>query len=193
MLPIVTALIASATIREHIPFPIWIAIFMGFVGMLIVLQPGLIAWNWGYITIFLAIIFESPFFILTRRYHKEEFAFTTVFYPQCITAILLFITCYVIGGYELSTINTSKFYYILLIVLFNIVAQLFINGSLKHIDANIATNMQYSQVIWGLIAGYVFFREVPTNQFLLLGTAIILISGYTVCTGHLPFSKKKYN
>lgn len=191
MLPIVTAVIASITIREYIPPRIWLAIIMGFVGMLIVLRPGFVTLNWGYITMFLAIVFEAPFFILARRYHKKEFVFTTMFYPQCITSGLLYITCYVLGGYNISTISFSHFHYILLIVLFMLLAQLFINLSLKRTDTNIATNMQYSQVIWGLLAGYIFFNEIPTNKFLILGTLIILISGYTVCTGHLPFIKKR--
>lgn len=191
MLPIITALIASMTIKEHISQTIWFAIILGFVGMLLVLRPGIAPWSWAYVTAFIAVLLEAPFFILTRKFHQKEYIFTTIFYPQIIASVCTYLIFYVLGHHSIQSIDFSKYYGIIFMTICSIFAQLCITYSFKKNDANISTSMQYSQVIWGLVFGYFVFKDVPTSPMLVLGTIIIIISGYTVSTGHIPFFSRK--
>lgn len=191
MLPIVTAIIATIFLKEHIFPTIWIAIFMGFVGMLLVLRPGIAPWSWAYATAFTAILLEAPFFILARKFHQKDYIFTTIFYPQIVSSICLYLIFFVFGTHTIQAIDFSKYYGIIILTICSISAQTCITYSLTKNDANISTSMQYSQVIWGLLYGYLVFKNLPTHPLLILGTIIIILSGYTVSTGHLPFFRKK--
>ncbi len=191
MLPIFTALLVSFTIKEKIPRLVWMAIVIGFVGMLIVVRPGIAPWNWGYVSALVAVLCEAPFFILARRYHRNEHPLVVVFYSQLIALVVYFIVFSLILDINISLKEISHIWAMIMMGIFNILAQTLIIFSLKSNDANISTSMQYSQVIWGALIGYFIFGDLTAfNPFFLVGTCIIIVSGYVVSTGRLPFQKK---
>ena len=55
-------------------------------------------------------------------------------------------------------------------------AGLFISVSARTLESSIFAPIQYSQLIAGLILGYLFFQDLP-DLFEIIGSIIIILSG----------------
>ena len=56
-------------------------------------------------------------------------------------------------------------------------AHLCVNRSLKLAPAAVVTPYQYSQIVWGVLFGYLVFGDVPDAR-LLSGSALIIAAGF---------------
>ncbi len=73
-------------------------------------------------------------------------------------------------------------------------AGLFISVSARTLESSIFAPIQYSQLIAGLILGYLFFRDLP-DLFEIIGSIIIILSGIFIIyidtqSGIRPFTSK---
>ena len=55
-------------------------------------------------------------------------------------------------------------------------AHMCINRALKIAPASVVVPYQYTTIVWAIILGYIFFRDVPTVT-MLIGAAIIIAAG----------------
>lgn len=189
-LPLITALLGGIFLKEHISLLTWGAIVVGFIGVLIILRPGLTVVPQGYIFILLAVVIEAPMFLLIRLFHKDEHPFTTLFYPVIFTIVILGVLIIVLDQ-SFEILRLSHVFMFMGMGIASCSAQGFIAYSLKTTDAHITLSMQYTQMIWGILAGWLLFKDIVFDPFLMVGTIIIIFAGYTVITHRLPFMRAR--
>ena len=193
LLPIFTALCGYIFLKEKISRISGLAIIGGFIGILIVLRPGITSFSWGHVSFFIGIIAEAPFFVMMRHYHKNENPFAVIIYASILsTVIMVFIA--LLTETSLALITPYHIFIFTIGSVFYLLAQVLIIFSLSHLKAHTSISMQYTQIIWGVLLGALFFKEYDAfNIFFIIGVVIIITSSYTVATGIIPFSKKNKN
>lgn len=191
LLPMFTAIFGAIMLKEHISKVSLYAIISGFIGIIIVLRPGIVPFSWGYISLLVAIIIEAPFFIMAKKYHKGESPIVIMVYTSIISAVLLIIIAFS-AGVPLQIVESWHILLFLAGSICYVIAQSLLIFSLSRIPVHTSIAMQYTQIIWGTTFGFLFFQE--TNAFdiaFITGTAMIIISSYTTATGRFPFISKK--
>ncbi len=191
LLPIFTALFGAMFLKEHISKTSLLAILGGFIGILIVLRPGVVPFSWGYVAFFVAVMTESPFFIMARHYHKGEDPLSVIVYVSLISMVILIIIA-ISTGVSLTLVSSWHVFIFIVGSIFYILAQGLIIFSLSHISAHTSIAMQYTQIVWGTVLGFLLFQETEAfNTLFILGVIIIIFSSYVVAAGSVPFLKKK--
>ncbi len=169
--PIYVAALAPFLLKEHVGWRRWTAIIVGFVGVVIALQPA--GRDLGPATI-VSIIGPLAFaaFIVSGRSLRNTPDTTLVFW-QIIAAL--------VAGLVLSPFDwvTPTFRDTLLLALLGVVAMaahMLVNRALKLADASTLAPLQYTLLFWAVIFGYIFFNDVP-NLAVYIGAALIVAAG----------------
>ena len=190
-LPLFTVLFARLFIKEKISMVQLSGIFGGFLGILVILQPGLVRFSFGYVFALLGVGLEAPMFVMIRHYHKEDHPFNIAFYSNLVALLLLFITELIYNTGASVVMDYRIFTFIMLFAVISVINQFLLNFSLKYLKAGLSLSMQFSQIIWGAIFGYIFFKDTEYNISYFIGTAIIIFCSVIVTTNKIPFVKTK--
>lgn len=169
--PIFVTAGAAFFLGEHVGWRRWIAIAVGFCGVLVALQPSAQTISWpalialGGSTSFAALM-------LVTRFLRDT--------PDMVLVSSQFVGTLVFGGLiaPLGWV-TPSFPHLGLFLLascFSVGAGLCLNRSLILAPASVVVPYQYSMIIWAVIFGYVAFGDVPAPHT-LAGAAIIIGAG----------------
>lgn len=85
--PLIVAALAVPLLGEHIGWRRAAAIFVGFVGVLIVVRPGMTAVHPAFIAAFLSMLAYSLLIIVTRQLASHDSSLVTLFYGTIVGAI----------------------------------------------------------------------------------------------------------
>ena len=188
--PIFIALLAWLLIGEKINKRILIAIFSGWIGIQIVVQPlwgstsGNLITVISIITALCGALLTALAYITVRKLSRNEHQLVIVFYFPLIsipiTIPFLFEQAVIPKGIE--------WLYILGIGVFTQLGQLFITKGLCIIPASFAGAINYSQVLFATIWGVLIFSE-PLNIYILVGAAFVLSATLITLSGLTNFQK----
>jgi len=176
--PIFISIFAVFLIKERINFNLILALFLGWFGILIILNPyHSISYEIDKFAIFIAFtgaITTSLAYISVKKLSKQEDIFIIIKYFPLISVITLFPIVYL----NWITPQTNDLIWIIGIGIFTQVGQTFLTLGLKNLPASQASSINYLQVIFGSLWGiYIFGENITINFvigsiFVLLGTII---------------------
>ena len=110
--------------------------------------------------------------ILIRKYGNNQSSIAFTFYGFLSATIINGLLC---SQNHNPLIQFDIYIFILCGVLIGI-AGLFISVSARILESSVFAPIQYSQLLAGLILGYLFFRDLP-DLFEIIGSIIIILSG----------------
>ena len=170
--PIVVVVFSVIFLKETISPKIWIVIFIGFFGVLVVMRPGLSVFDPMSLIPLAAAFFLGLYQIVTRKVSEYDKNETSLFYSG-ITGITLmgFISLFFWENITLDFfplfIGVGIFYSFG--VYFQIIA-------LSKARASLIQPFHYTLIFWAIIFGYFFYGDIP-DVFTIIGALIIAISG----------------
>ncbi|WP_439136917.1 DMT family transporter [Roseicyclus sp.] len=169
--PIYVALLAPIFLRETVGMLRWAAILLGFVGVIIALEPT--GQGFG-IAGLIAVLgsFCFALMLITGRHLRETPDIALVFW-QLIGAGLAGFVAAPVGWIMPSSLDWA------LLALVGVVAMgahLCVNRALKLADAGLLAPLQYTLLLWAIILGWIFFDDIPRTT-MLVGAAIIVLGG----------------
>ncbi len=172
--PIYVAAMSPFLLGEKVGWRRWTAIAVGFVGVMIALQPSAEALTWPAL-ISIAGSWCFGMMMLTGRMLRGTPDTTLVFW-QTLGALA--------AGLVLAPIGwvTPTLFDLGLLALVGIVAMLahiFVNRALKLADAVIVAPFQYTLLLWAIVYGYLVFGDVPAAHT-LIGGGIIIAAGFFI-------------
>lgn len=172
--PIFATLLSILFLSEKVGKHRWLAIALGFVGVVIVLRPGMEGAPSlvGLLFALTGALFAASVTVTLRRLGRTESATSIVFW--------FFIACCVVGG-SISLFNGhshSLMGYAILAGggLAGGVAQLLMTSSLRHASVSTLAPLDYLQMVGAVILGWSLFSDVPTAGT-LTGAGLIAFSG----------------
>ncbi|MEO3430663.1 DMT family transporter [Pelagibius sp. CAU 1746] len=170
--PLLVAVLAIPLLGEHIGPRRWLAIFIGFVGVLIVIRPGLGLVHWAAGLSMITAVAGALYNITTRKLAGVDRAVTTQFYSALIGAIV--ITPLVPFVWQAPDLTG-----ILLMLLLGAL------GGLGHwmlilahrlAPAPILAPFLYIQLLPMILLGYMVFGDFP-DEWTLVGAGVVVFSG----------------
>ncbi|MDF2373659.1 MAG: DMT family transporter [Rhizobiaceae bacterium] len=173
--PLLITALSVPMLGETVRMRRWIAVFVGILGMLVVLRPGYSEFSLGHLAALLAACGSALASIIVRRIGSEERTAVLIFYPML--ASMLVMACilpFVYKPVELSDLGLMA-----LIGFLVIAAQLAIIAAYRGAPAVFVAPIQYSQILWATVFGYIFFNDIP-DKWVGIGAAIIIGSGLFV-------------
>ncbi|MEC7944226.1 MAG: DMT family transporter [Pseudomonadota bacterium] len=150
----------------------WVAIFIGFLGVLIIIRPGLGIMHWAALLPLATAVFYALYQILTRVAGRTEDTKTSLFWTSTVGVITM--SCIVplvwkvpnaqAWAIMIATGALFGFGHYLLIRAFEVAT------------VSTLSPFLYTQIVWVTILSIIIFNQVP-DEFSILGTVIVISSG----------------
>lgn len=170
--PIFMAILAVLVLGERFRIYRWSAIFLGFVGMLIILRPGLVAIDTGALLVIGSAALWAVAMIIIKIQSRTESSLTIVAYMGIFLGVFSIAPAvWVWQPFGLQTLG-----FMVLIGLFGSIAQMAISESLKETDSTALMPFDFLKLIWTAMIGVWFFSEIP-DIYTWIGAIVIFLSG----------------
>jgi drug/metabolite transporter (DMT)-like permease len=170
--PLLITVLAIPVLGEKVGLPRWIAVLVGLAGVMVVLRPGTTELGLGHLAALAAALGGSVAAIVVRKIGAEERPVVMLLYPMVVNFIVMAALLPLV--YEPMPIDHLGMLGV--IAVFAWTANRLVIAAYQSGEAAIIAPMQYSQIIWASLYGFLFFDEVidgPTA----LGAGIIIASG----------------
>ncbi|MDA9357258.1 DMT family transporter [Candidatus Thioglobus sp.] len=172
-LPLAITMAAALFLAEPVGWRRWSAILVGFVGVLIVVRPGLEGFNIYSLSAFMAIIFLTIREIATRKLTSEVPTITVVL--STAVGSTLFAGIMMIGS-EWDTVSAVSWLLILGAAVAVLIATLLSVMAMRIGDIGFVSPFRYTSMLGAIGLGILMFGDWP-DQPTLVGTVIIVSTG----------------
>lgn len=170
--PIFTTVLAGLLLRDAIGWRRSIAIFVGFIGVLIVLRPGSGVISLASIAVLASAFFYACLAITARHLAGTENSFALSLY--------VLIGPLIVGGLltpnEWQAPSSAHWGLFALAGALSVGAWLGIVGAYRRASPALLAPLEYTALIWAALGGYLIWNEVP-DQWVYVGGAVIVSSG----------------
>lgn len=171
--PIFATILGAIVLKEKTGRHRWGAVIIGFLGVLVVTQPGSGHFPlFGAIVGLLAALFVAIVAITLRQIGKTESAGTTVFWFSVLSLPPLG----AVYAFQLQAHDWATWANLVAIGLVGGVAQLALTASVRFAPVSTVIPMDYSSLIWGTFYGWLIFGSWPT-AWTWIGAPVIIASG----------------
>jgi len=192
--PLFITLLSIALLGERVSARRWLAVIGGFLGVVIMLRPGSEIFEWASLLPVGAALFYGLSQIIARRLGRSERASTLAFYGNVIFILGGLVLAAALGsgqyadeshlslGFMLRGWTESTPIDLLLMMLCGVIAAVAIfllTRAYVIAEANVVAPFEYTALIWGVLYGWVFWRDLP-DVTAWAGIAIIVASGLYV-------------
>lgn len=178
-------------LKERTNFRQWLAIGIGFLGTIFLIQPDLSSINsWGIFFGFAAPLSSAFMFVFLRQIGKTEYPVSAALWYNMTGAGLMLLWCLLF----VSDFEISGEYWVILIS-FGLVAsfqQASMAFSHKYADAGTLAPLNYLSIPISMVAGYFLFNET-FDRYFIIGTFAIIFSTYFVSLRKMRQAKKNTN
>jgi drug/metabolite transporter (DMT)-like permease len=170
--PLLITLISIPILGERVGIHRILAVIVGLLGVIVVLRPGSAHLGLGHLAAGATAVFGALASVIVRKIGRDERTAVLMLYPMAANFIVM-------GGllaFVYKPMPIEHLGGIATISALGFVAGLLLIGAYRNGDAAIIAPMQYSQIIWATIYGYLLFGErvdLPT----VIGAGIIIASG----------------
>ena len=171
--PIWVVIFSMIFLSEKIRTKRWVAVGLGFIGVLIISKPGFNNLNYYYIfPIIFCIGFAGVSILIRKLTLAGETVWLIAFYFS-VASGLGGLATFPLGDWIMPT----KYDLVLLILvgLLGGIANLTLTQSYKLAEVTLTTPLKYLSLVFAIIFGFYFFNEVPSINT-LLGSGLIVIS-----------------
>jgi len=169
--PIYIAALSHVFLGEKVGWRRWLAIVVGFGGVVIALRPSTASLSLSSLFALLGSLSFAISMILGRRLRGTSD--TTLVTLQTLGSLVLGLVLALADWRAPGVLDWAA---LLLLGVVSCVAHLLITRALKLAPASTLAPLQYTLLLWGVVFGVVFFGDVPDSQ-LLVGSAIIVLAG----------------
>ena len=188
--PLFLTMLSHFFLNEKVGIRRWVAVIIGFIGVLIVSRPGTIHFSLSYLGLIFSALLMSVNIALVRKFSGNQSSISFTFYA--------FLSATIVNG--LLTINNHIFMDFndtLILLLCGIICGLAGNCltiASKFLESSVFAPIQYSQIIYGSILGFLIFNDLP-DFYEIVGSIVIVLSGIYIIyretvKGIRPFMKQ---
>jgi len=175
--PILVVLLAGTLLGERVGILGWIAVIMGFIGVLLVARPGGNLDGLGILFAFMAATCGAIYQLLSRMLASTEKSITLLFYSAIVGSIFFGI------AFPWFWENRHPTYLELSLFVFMGAAgglgHYFFTMAYRHAPASLLAPVTYIQLVWAGLLGWFLFDNTP-HGLSILGMSIVAASGLLI-------------
>ena len=172
--PLLVTTFAFWILKEQVSGSRWVAVLVGFVGVLLVINPTK-SFDWNFLLPLLAAVCYSLYQIMTRHFSNREHPVTTLFYTGMVGSLLISIVVPVFWVTP-QLADLPKF---LFLGFAGAVGHFMLIKAMELEDASFLSPLAYVQLFWVTLFGYLAFDHLPSTSG-FVGMAIIIGAGLYV-------------
>ena len=150
----------------------WTAVILGFVGVLIVVNPNDLKFGFAFLYPLVSAVFITQRDTVTKKYLKNFDSLQVVFITSL--SVTIFFSFGMILNYQ--PINLEIFIYIFLSAIFVTMGYYFSVLTIKTANISTTSPFRYTIIIFGIVLGYFIFKETPSIN-MIIGSLLIIGSG----------------
>jgi len=169
--PIFTTIFSIFLLSEKVGIYRWLAVLVGFIGILIITEPGISELNIYYIFPIIFCLGLSYVAITLRQLSSTEPVWLISLFFSIAITFLSFLT--IPFGWVMPSFN--HFIILSLIGVFGGVSNLWLSQSYKYSEVSLVTPLKYLTLVFAIIFGYFIWGEIPTVKT-LIGAFLVIIS-----------------
>ena len=169
--PIIVVLLSFIIFREKIYMYRILALVIGFIGMLIIVRPGIVDFNIGTIMILISLTFWSLIIIVSKFVSKDDSPITMVTYQY--TLMTIFALPLAIYFWQMPSLQSLIFVFIGAIS--GTILHLSLALSYKYAELSVTQPVWFSGLIFGSVFGFFVFNETP-DVWTWIGGAVVFSS-----------------
>lgn len=170
--PMITTVLSSVLLKEKVGIFRTSAVFIGFVGVLIMIQPDQGALEIGSIFAIFATIFYAFSIITIRHMSWSESSMAIVFWNN----IIWFAVSLIFLPFIWVTPNWTDLGVFLCVGFLGFASHFCITQSLQSAQPAIVTPFEYSALLWATLLGALFWNEWPSDKTYIGASVIISAS-----------------
>ena len=155
--PVLVVALSALILRENVSLKTWIAIFIGFIGVIIIMRPGLSIFDPKSLIPLAGAFFLSTYQIVTRKVSEKDSNETSLFYTSVVGILLIGLIGY---NFWQPLVEYSYIYFIGMGLFFSI-GLYFQIIALSMARAGIIQPFHYTLIFWAIILGYIFYDDLP--------------------------------
>jgi drug/metabolite transporter (DMT)-like permease len=169
--PVFMVLLSMPMLKERIGHHRWVAVLGGFAGVLIILRPGGMAFQWALLLPLAAAAVNALRDVLTRRMSRSESSMSILFWSNIILMAGGFATLPL--GWK--AVDAQAALWIVAAGVFNGTAHFCMIEALRTGEASLLAPIRYTALLWAALFGYLIWGEVP-DAWLWAGAAVVVAS-----------------
>lgn len=176
--PLAITLGAALFMGEQVGWRRWAAILTGFLGVLIIIRPGLEGFNPAALFVLVAVGGIAARDLLTRLVPANTSSMVVSFYGA--TSFVLAVPLLMLAGEPAVALSRTTGLYLAIGVFFGIIGYYMIVVAMRLGEASAIMPFRYTRLLFSIVLGYIVFDESP-DALTYLGAVLIIASGlYTV-------------
>ena len=182
--PIFTTIFSIFFLSERVGYFRWLAVFIGFIGILIISEPGFSSLNVYYIFPVIFVLGMSYVAISIRQLSSTEPVWLiSLFFSAAITIAGLLTLPFgwiMPSFYDLTLLSMIGF--------FGGVANLWLSQSYKFSEVSLVTPLKYLALVFAIVFGYLIWGEVPSLKT-LVGAILVIASSIIIFRREIALKK----
>ncbi len=169
--PLFTTVLAILVLGEVIRFHRTAALLLGFIGILIIIRPGYVPFEFGTILMLIASFSFSFVLIFVKKLSATDSSLTIIFYH------LLYMTpaFFILSIFYWENINLNQLIIFILMGVSGLLSHWCLAQAFKFSDTTFVMPLQFTKLIWASLIGLFIFSEKP-DIWTWIGGVIIFIS-----------------
>ena len=173
--PIFTTIFSIFLLKEKVGLYRWLAVFVGFVGIIVITEPGFSSLNFYYIYPIIFCIGLSYVAIAIRKLSTTEPVWLISFFFSFSIAILGLLSLF--QGWVMP--NFLDLFLLSMVGILGGLANLWLSQSYKLSEVSLVTPLKYLALVFAIIFGYFIWSEVPTLKT-LMGALLVILSSFII-------------
>ena len=173
--PLFAAVLSVIILGERFRLRRWSAIFVGFIGALIILRPGMVPLDTGSLLVIFAAAMWGFTLIVIKVLGRTESSLTITGYMVLLLSILSFVPALFVW----KSPTPEAWAWLVFIGITGTLGQILVAQSLKETETSVVMPFDFLKLVWAAILGYLFFAEIP-DQFVWIGAAIVFVAGFYI-------------
>ena len=173
--PIFVTIASIIFLSEKVGIKRWFAVFVGFIGMILIVQPAFVELNYYYVSPILFCVFFSGVAISVRALSKTEPNYRIAFYFTILCTVLGL--CTLPFGWVMPT--PKDLFLFIIMGLCGSVANLLLTQSYRLAEASLVTPIKYLSLVFAIMFGFIIWGEIPKN-LMLAGSILVVLSSLII-------------
>ncbi|WP_099866754.1 DMT family transporter [Pararhizobium haloflavum] len=177
-LPLAVTMGAALFLAEPVGWRRWTAIAVGFLGVMIIVRPGVAGFSAYSLLVLATVGFAALRDLATRMVRADVPSLFLSVVTSPIVALTGLVMAPLMGGF--SPVEAKHAGLILFGAILLLFGYQFIIMAMREGDISFIAPFRYTNLLWAMLVGYLVFGDIP-DRYMIVGAAIIVGSGlYTL-------------
>ncbi|WP_440613737.1 DMT family transporter [Candidatus Pelagibacter sp. HIMB1748] len=183
--PIFITIFSIFLLNEKVGLYRWMAVLVGFLGIIFITEPGFSSLNVYYIYPIIFCLGLSYVAIAIRKLSSTEPAWLISFFFSFSIMLLSFLSFY--QGWIMPSL--LDLFLLSMVGILGGLANLWLSQSYKYSEVSLVSPLKYLGLVFAIIFGYFIWNEIPTSKT-LLGALLVIVSSIIIFRREMYLKKK---